>query len=332
MEKISVALATYNGEKYIEKQLDSIRNQTIKPYEVVIVDDKSSDRTVALINEFIAVNNLVNWKLFVNEKNVGYRKNFYNALKKVTGEVIFLSDQDDEWHKNKIEVMLKLLRENTDIYALNSAVNLIDESSNKIILKLEKNYYNSNFLYMEHIPQKIEYFDIAYIGLHNVSPGCTMAVRREIVDIFLHSYNYLLPHDWFMNLIASADRKCAFLNVALTDYRQHGNNAIGANTSPAAGILKKTRMVRINDYLARNDAIQRVIDITGINSDEILKEVVKLNTEMIDFYKKPNPLKLIRLRKKTLYFQLAKKKVQMWEVLVSFGMDKVIIKILKERN
>lgn len=91
-------------------------------------------------------------------------------------------------------------------------------------------------------------------------------------------------------------------------------------------------MVRINDYLARNDAIQRVIDITGINSDEILKEVVKLNTEMIDFYKKPNPLKLIRLRKKTLYFQLAKKKVQMWEVLVSFGMDKVIIKILKERN
>ena len=332
MEKISVALATYNGEKYIEKQLDSIRNQTIKPDEVVIVDDKSSDRTVALINEFIAVNNLVNWKLFVNEKNVGYRKNFYNALKKVTGEVIFLSDQDDEWHKNKIEVMLKLLRENTDIYALNSAVNLIDESSNKIILKLEKNYYNSNFLYMEHIPQKIEYFDIAYIGLHNVSPGCTMAVRWEIVDIFLHSYNYLLPHDWFMNLIASADRKCAFLNVALTDYRQHGNNAIGANTSPAAGILKKTRMVRINDYLARNDAIQRVIDITGINSDEILKEVVKLNTEMIDFYKKPNPLKLIRLRKKTLYFQLAKKKVQMWEVLVSFGMDKVIIKILKERN
>lgn len=99
MEKISVALATYNGEKYIEKQLDSIRNQTIKPDEVVIVDDKSSDRTVALINEFIAVNNLVNWKLFVNEKNVGYRKNFYNALKKVTGEVIFLSDQDDEWHK-----------------------------------------------------------------------------------------------------------------------------------------------------------------------------------------------------------------------------------------
>ena len=62
MEKISVALATYNGEKYIEKQLDSIRNQTIKPDEVVIVDDKSSDRTVALINEFIAVNNVVNWK------------------------------------------------------------------------------------------------------------------------------------------------------------------------------------------------------------------------------------------------------------------------------
>lgn len=63
---------------------------------------------------------------------------FLQCAKKSYGRGYFLSDQDDEWHKNKIEVMLKLLRENTDIYALNSAVNLIDESSNKIILKLEK--------------------------------------------------------------------------------------------------------------------------------------------------------------------------------------------------
>lgn len=89
-------------------------------------------------------------------------------------------------------------------------------------------------------------------------------------------------------------------------------------------------MVRINDYLARNDAIQRVIDITGINSDEILKEVVKLNTEMIDFYKKPNPLKLIRLRKNIVFSISKEKGTNVGSP--SFGMDKVIIKILKERN
>lgn len=332
MGKISVAMATYNGEKYIEKQLESIRNQTVKPDEVIIVDDKSSDRTVELINKFIVTNKLIDWKLFVNGENLGYRRNFYNALKTATGEVVFLSDQDDEWHTDKLEVMMKVLRENTEIKALNSSVNLIDELSNEIIRNLDQNYYNSNFLYLEHVPQNIEYFDIAYISLHNVSPGCTMAVKREIVDIFLRSYDYQLPHDWFLNLIAAAYGGCAFLNVALTEYRQHGNNVIGANTSPIAGIIKKSRMVRLNDYLSRNSAIQRIIDFIGIKPDQYLKEVVKLNDDMIDFYRKPNPIKLIRLRKKALYFQLSKKKVQMWEIIVSFRLDWVIIKLLKRRR
>lgn len=329
MKKISVALATYNGEKYIEKQLKSINNQTLKPDEVIIVDDRSSDGTVELINEFISANKLANWKLFINEENLGYRKNFYNVLKRVTGEIIFLSDQDDEWHADKLEVMTRVLCENVEIKALNSAVNLIDGASNKIMQNLERNYYNYNFLYLEHTPQKIEYFDMAYIGLHNISPGCTMAVRREIINILLLSYNYKLPHDWFMNLIASALGGCAFLNVVLTDYRQHENNVIGVNTSLTTGILKKTRRVRSDDYFFRNDAIQRIINVMGIDMDECVREVVKLNTDMIDFYKRPSLIKLIRLRKKTLYFQLSKKKVRVWEIFVSLGLDKVMIKLLK---
>lgn len=331
MEKISIALTTYNGEKYIRKQLTSIYRQTKQPTEVIIFDDKSSDNTVKIVKEFIDENKLNNWKLFENKENVGYKKNFYNALKMVSGDVIFLSDQDDEWHEDKIEVMIDELCKHSEIKALNSAVNLIDGSSNRINNNLIKNYYNSNFLYLEHTPQKIEYFDTAYIGLHNVSPGCTMAVRREIIDIFLRSYDYQLPHDWFINLIASAYGGCAFLNVALIDYRQHGNNAIGANTSMVTGILNKTRTIRIEDYQFRNDAIQKIINVTGIKPNESIEKVIKLNNEMIDFYKKPNFIKLYRLRKNPLYFQLAKKKVQMWELLVSFGLDIKILKYLKRR-
>lgn len=330
MEKISIALATYNGEKFIEKQLDSILNQTIRPDEVIIVDDNSSDDTVVLVEKFIEQNKLTNWELFSNKENLGYKRNFYNALRRTSGEIVFLSDQDDEWHENKIEIMLKTFQMNIEIKTLNSAVDLIDESSNKIIQKADKNFYNSNFLYLERIPKDIEYFDMAYLGLHNISPGCTMAVKREIIDIFLQCYNFRLPHDWFMNLIAAAYGGCAFLNTTLVDYRQHGSNAIGANTNPAVGILKKTRMIRIDDYSSRNSAIQCVTENVGVKIDERLRAVISLNGSMISFYEKPNPIKLIRLRLNPLYYQLAKKRVQIWEILVSFRLDKLIIDFVKK--
>lgn len=330
MSKISVAMATYNGEKYIKRQLDSILNQTLKPDEVIIIDDKSSDGTVELIDKYITENKLTQWKLFVNEKNIGYKRNFYNALKKVTGEIVFLSDQDDEWHIDKIEIMMKLLKEKNEIKALSSAVNLIDGLSEKITQKTERNYYNSNFLYLDHIPQYIEYFDMVYIALHNVSPGCTMAIRKEIVDIFLRIYNFKLPHDWFINLIASAYGGCAYVNDALIDYRKHENNAIGASTSPIIGILNKNREIRIDDYISRNDSIKKVLNVININSYKELEQVMLLNDNMIDFYKKPNPIKLIKLRRNSLYFQLAKRKVQIWEILVSFGLDRIIIKLLEK--
>lgn len=118
--KISVVMTTYNGEKYIEEQLDSIQRQTRLPDEVLIFDDCSSDNTVEVVQKYIKKNLTVGWKIERNIKNKGWKKNFYDGIKEATGDYVFLSDQDDIWIPDKIEMMVEVLEKNKDISVLAS--------------------------------------------------------------------------------------------------------------------------------------------------------------------------------------------------------------------
>ncbi|MCQ2441204.1 MAG: glycosyltransferase [Clostridia bacterium] len=102
MLKISVAMTSYNGEKFIKTQLSSLLKQIRKPDEVIIVDDVSTDNTVEIIKDFITENGLYDWKLTVNEENLGFKQNFKKALSLATGDIIFLCDQDDDWCEDTI--------------------------------------------------------------------------------------------------------------------------------------------------------------------------------------------------------------------------------------
>ena len=101
--KISIVLSTYNGSQYIEEQLDSLRNQTYTADEVLISDDCSQDNTVQIIETYIKKYELLNWKLEVNEKNCGWRKNFMNLITSAMGDIVFTCDQDDIWSADKIQ-------------------------------------------------------------------------------------------------------------------------------------------------------------------------------------------------------------------------------------
>ena len=330
--KISLVMATYNGEKYIKKQLESIRKQTQPIDEVIISDDNSNDTTMKIVKNYILNYNLHNWYVYSNDENIGYKKNFYRAIKKATGDIIFLADQDDEWYDFKVKTMVKKMIMNPQIMALNSSLQLIDEKSNQIKIRLDKNYYNSNFLYLEHAPMEVEVFGIDYIGLHNISPGCTMAFRKEIASLFLELYDYKLPHDWFINMIASATNGCFYLNEKLMGYRQHGNNTIGANTSVISGILTKTRSERIYDYMSRNNSLIEIAEQRNILFSDKLRQVITLNNLMVKFYKNPNLIKLFKLRFNPLYYQLAKRKVRLWEFVTSLKLDEIIVRWIKRKE
>ena len=106
---ISLVMTTYNGLKYISEQLDSIRTQTLLPDEVLIYDDRSTDGTYEYVQEYIDRYNLHTWKVYRNKENKGYSLNFSNAIDAAKGELIFLCDQDDIWHSDKIEKMSKIM-------------------------------------------------------------------------------------------------------------------------------------------------------------------------------------------------------------------------------
>lgn len=228
MTKVSVALATFNGEKYVEKQLKSLLLQRRKIDEVIIVDDASTDSTADIVKNFIERNRLsASWHFFINEKNLGFLRNFKNAIEKTSGDVIFLCDQDDIWYKMKVDSMLSRFESNEHIKAMYSGFKVIDE--NDTFIKSRSSFMHSN---NNLIKFRIEPFDTVKIELsticnYNISPGCTLAFTREVRDIYIKKTKNICVHDWEIALIAAFLDGLYFFNTPLTNYRIHPGNAIG---------------------------------------------------------------------------------------------------------
>ena len=132
--KASIAMATYNGQKYVKEQLDSFTNQTRQPDELIICDDASTDNTVKICKEF-AKNANFDVTIIENETNLGLAQNFGKAMSICTGDIVFLSDQDDVWFQDKIEVMIEALDHNDyqlilhDLEYCNNKLELIGETT-----------------------------------------------------------------------------------------------------------------------------------------------------------------------------------------------------------
>ena len=129
---ISVVMTTYNGERYILEQLESIRIQTRQPDEVIIQDDASNDDTKVLIDYFIRAHGLKNWKVYKNVKNIGWRNNFYDAISKAHGDIIFFADQDDVWCSQKIKTRIpSLLLRSTSFAIVKKTDGLLTRNNGK---------------------------------------------------------------------------------------------------------------------------------------------------------------------------------------------------------
>lgn len=212
--KISIAMCTYNGSKYIEEMLESFLNQTRQADEVVIHDDCSNDNTIILIQEFIARNGLASkgWKVCVNKKNLGFKRNFYETVREVSGDIVFLADQDDKWAVTKLEE-IEYIMKNENVLAVNTAYCVIDAEGN-----IQKKIGSV---------EKLEKIKLENILLKNLSPGCTAAFKRKIIEEYLKDYQSILEHDWFMNIISANLEGLYYYSKELTFYRIHENNTIG---------------------------------------------------------------------------------------------------------
>lgn len=241
---ISVAMATYNGEKYIGEQLESICRQTKKADEIVIVDDCSTDGTMGIVREYMQQYPQCNIRLFVNEANLGYKRNFHKAMSLCDGDIIFLCDQDDIWKEDKVEVLAEILSNHSDVALISSSFIQINGDGKEV--SHNKSAYKRKLREHELVPVPLE--DLIF---HNISQGCAMAFRREVKDSFVSCFVEELPHDWILNIIAAMQKKCYYLNSAMFYYRIHDENTIGLNEGLT---LEKKNSFKVRSH----DAMQAV--------------------------------------------------------------------------
>lgn len=226
--KKSVIIATYNGEKYIEKQLLSILYQSVKVDEVVIMDDKSTDNTVFIIKNFIKKYKL-DWTLNQNIENLGYRKNFYEGLKRVSGDIVLLCDQDDIWKTDKVEDLVNIFEMKKNALLIASSFNFINDEDEYFTVETDTKKSNNNLLDMRVEKEELVNISLNIVIKKNFAQGCCMAMRKELIEDYIAISNNDLPHDWELALLAAGQGECFYYNKALINYRIHDSNAIGLN-------------------------------------------------------------------------------------------------------
>lgn len=201
---ISVCLASYNGEKFIKEQINSILFQLQPDDELIISDDGSTDSTIQIVNEI----NDDRIKLLKNVNNHGVNSNFENAIKNSRGDYIFISDQDDVWLENKVRTCLKYLK-NADLVIHDCCV--VDNSLGVIYPSYFKSYHSRRG-YLKNI-------------IKNSYIGACMAFRREVLEYVL-PFNKYFPvfYDGWIASLADLCGNVYFIDTQCMLYRRHGNN------------------------------------------------------------------------------------------------------------
>lgn len=224
-ETVTILLASYNGEKFLTEMIDSVLNQDYENIRLVLSDDNSKDSSVQILEKYALEN---------PERVIHYRsgqrfgcaqKHFMHLLMKFyhDSDYIMFCDQDDVWHKNKVEITLKRMKEleeEQDIPVLvHTDLRVVDGDLNEISPS-----------FCKHSGLSGDRVELNNLLVQNVVTGCTVMINRALAELGVkHEItDAVMMHDWWLALIASAFGKIGFVDEPTIDYRQHGNNSVGA--------------------------------------------------------------------------------------------------------
>lgn len=217
-DKVDILLATYNTDiEYLKEQINSILNQTYSNIALIISDDNSSNKEIQeVLKEYEKQDKRI--KVYIQQNNIGYIKNFEFLLKVSGAKYIMFSDHDDVWYVNKVEKSLeKLKKENVDLVYCNSTQ--IDENGEII----EQNYF--------------KYKNVPLIDKHShlaisrcVGIGCSQIMTKNVKNKMLPFTDRVMAHDWLAAFIANENNGIAYIEEPLFGYRLHTNNVFGGRS------------------------------------------------------------------------------------------------------
>lgn len=287
--KISVALCTYNGAEFLPAQLESFLNQTRLPAELVISDDCSTDKTVALVEDFAKTAPFA-VRLEINEKNLGSTKNFEQTIARCAGELIFLADQDDVWLPKKIERIESEFARDSNAALIFSDAELVSENLEPFGHTLWDYTFPAEMRKDAGAGKMAE-----FLLRQNVVTGATAAFRTECREMFMPIPDDVpnLIHDGWIALAIANFAEVAFINESLIKYRQHSRQQLGLNIQSkekksyterekffddSIRFLKneKLRLARMRDFFDR---------LPRTANQNTIEKFIREKQQMIEHYK-----------------------------------------------
>ena len=217
--KIHILLSTYNGEQFLAEQIQSIQNQTVQDWKLLIRDDGSRDRTREIIQEFVAQDSRIHWINENESKNLGVIKSFHNLAQFEEADVYFFSDQDDVWLPQKLELSLAEARKYPAemplmVYMDLTVVNQDLEVLSNSMIRSQSGHANTEL--------------VQELTENTVTGGVAM-VNHALIQLWNQTEDILM-HDWYLALLATAFGKLVYIDQPGELYRQHEHNVLGART------------------------------------------------------------------------------------------------------
>ena len=249
---ISIAMATYNGAKYIQEQLDSFAKQHYQPFELVVCDDGSTDETLQIIGEFAATSSFP-VRIYRNETNLGFANNFMKCASLCKGDWIAFSDQDDVWFPEKFSKVVNLIEQR--------------QSDKLVVVCHSADLVNEDLTPTGQRTPNFQRDEIKGINEHSgflCIAGFTITFKAELlaeIDSSLRPGDYFAPeqkwqsHDKWIAMLANALGEVAYISESLALYRRHAGAFTGSHKNPSAiNRVRKSSLVGSEFYKFQSDA------------------------------------------------------------------------------
>lgn len=271
---ISIAMTTYNGEKYLAEQIDSILAQSYSDFELIISDDCSTDATRTILKEYEKKDRRI--KLHFNEINLGFKKNFEQVIKLCSGGFIALSDQDDVWTENHLEILMSNIGSadliGADAIMTDSHLNPLGYTMQDATgIKLENP--NSDFLFLHEL-------------YSNIFQGTACLMRSSILQSLLPIPECALFHDHWAALIAGIGNGLAYIQEPVLFYRQHKEQITENPKQTLFASIKQTVKKQEKNKFERQQLVKMLKLLFQKSSDSEKKiqisSVIKYNTNILE--------------------------------------------------
>ncbi len=258
-------MSTYNGEKYIKEQIDSILNQTYKDWRLLIRDDGSTDKTLQIIEEYVKRFNEKIYFIKDNRRHLVAQMSYFELLNHSRAEHIMFCDQDDVWMPHKIEMTLTKMKSLEKLYSDRA---LLAHSDLRVVDANLKVISDSFWKYQKLNPNMKS---LCNLLIQNNVTGCSVMINKKLKEILKTAPNNMIMHDWWAALVASAFGAIGYIDEPLVLYRQHGENNTGAKRYSVRYFFGRAAKFR-DSINSINMLINQAKDFYYIYKDSLTKE------------------------------------------------------------